>query len=46
MLISKGIQHKDLKLENILLTKDFTVKILDFGMASNFSLNDLLMPEN
>tara|TARA_B110000208_G_scaffold66268_1_gene86012 strand:- start:2021 stop:3115 length:1095 start_codon:yes stop_codon:yes gene_type:complete len=37
-LQSKNINHRDLKPHNILLTNDYTVKICDFGFASD---NDL-----
>lgn len=32
-LHSKGIAHRDIKLANILLKRDFTIKLADFGFA-------------
>ncbi|KAJ3424141.1 protein kinase [Anaeramoeba flamelloides] len=39
---SKNIAHRDLKLENLLLTQDLNLKIIDFGL-SHFSPNNVLL---
>lgn len=33
----KGICHRDIKLENTLLDKDYVLKICDLGMSSDIS---------
>lgn len=40
---SKGIAHRDLKLANILLKKDLTIKLADFGFAKEQSSTEEVM---
>ena len=42
LIHSKGIVHRDIKLANILLKKDFKIKLADFGFAKAFN-EDVLM---
>lgn len=41
-LHSKNIMHRDLKLENIMITKEFHVKIIDFGFSCQSSNQDTM----
>lgn len=40
---SKGIAHRDLKMANILLKKDLTIKLADFGFAKEQTAEDFMM---
>ena len=41
-LASNGFVHRDIKLDNIFITKDFQIKIGDFGFAKGFGAGELL----
>ncbi|CAD8107865.1 unnamed protein product [Paramecium primaurelia] len=41
-IYQKGIVHRDLKIDNILIDENKVVKIADFGFAKYYSKNDIL----
>ena len=43
-LHSNGISHRDIKLQNLLLTQDFNIKIADFGLASTPQSEEIYYP--
>lgn len=39
-LSSQGLAHQDLKLENILIDKDYNIKVADFGLSGKIENED------
>lgn len=37
----KGVVHRDIKMENMLISRDLTIKFADFGFATNHSIDKL-----